>query len=837
LNPAEVTKRRIVINNSPFYLYLRIKMKLLKTFLPLFLSVFISACDDGFKNDIKNEEITINEITDVVEVLRDKWGINHIYAQNQYDLFFSQGYLAAKDRLFQFEIWRRQATGTVAEILGEDELERDIGARLFQFRGDIEEELNHYHPDGAEIIRAYVDGINKYITDINRTPNDLPLPFKILGIKPNLWTPEVVISRHQGLLGNINQELQIGRAVALLGEEKVKELIWFHPKDPKIKLDPKIDKDLLFENVLSPYNAFRKTLKFSRKSVLENYKTNSDKIATNEKIKIDSLSIGSNNWVVSGSKTEDGNTYMANDPHRRISVPSLRYMAHLISPNWNVIGGGEPEIPGISIGHNEYGAWGLTVFRTDGEDLYQYEINPNNPLEYKFKGEWRKMKIIKEVIPIKDKEPVEVTLKYTHHGPITYIDEKKNIAFAVRCAWLEIGGSPYLASLRMNQAKSWEEFRDACNYSNIPGENMIWADINGNIGWQAVGIAPIRNNFSGLVPVLGDGSYEWEGYLPIIKKPNEYNPEKGFIATANQNITPENYKYWNAIGYSWSDPYRGDRVNEVLNQKDLLNIEKMKNLQVDVTSLPAKKLIPILDQISFDSKNSVFKEKLFDWNFELSPNSIPAAIYVSWENEIKKLAHKRFVPKKAKEYIQSIQLKKIIDWIELPEEKIFGSNPTLGRNQFLKESFVYAMKNLEKKLGSDTTNWQYGQEKFKHTFMTHPLGNIVNKETAAKLNLGPLPRGGNSYTPGSTGSNDSQSSGATFRLIINTGDWDSAIANNSPGQSGDPDSPFYSNLFQKWAKDEYFPMYFSKEKIKSTTYKRTYLTPSKTKMIIYKLKF
>ena len=139
-----------------------------------------------------------------------------------------------------------------------------------------------------------------------------------------------------------------------------------------------------------------------------NYKTNSDEIATNNKIKIDSLSIGSNNWVVSGSKTEDGNTYMANDPHRRISVPSLRYMAHLISPNWNVIGGGEPEIPGISIGHNEYGAWGLTVFSTDGEDLYQYEINPNNPLQYKFKGEWREMKIIKEAIPVKDKETVEV---------------------------------------------------------------------------------------------------------------------------------------------------------------------------------------------------------------------------------------------------------------------------------------------------------------------------------------------------------------------------------------------------------------------------------------------
>ena len=180
-------------------------------------------------------------------------------------------------------------------------------------------------------------------------------------------------------------------------------------------------------------------------------------------------------------------------------------------------------------------------------------------------------KIIKELISVKGAPSEEVALYYSHHGPVTYLNEKKHIAFAVRCAWLETGGSPYLASLRMDQAKTWEEFQEACTYSNIPGENMIWADTQGNIGWQAVGIAPVRNNHSGLVPVPGDGRYEWAGYLPIIQKPNELNPEKGFIATANQNVTPDEYDNWNAIGYSWSDPYRGDRVNEVLAKNDQLN--------------------------------------------------------------------------------------------------------------------------------------------------------------------------------------------------------------------------------------------------------------------------
>ena len=774
---------------------------------------------------VEQEKRSVEGLKQSVEILRDQWGINHLYAQNQHDLFFTQGYAAAQDRLFQFEIWRRQATGTVAEILGARELKRDIGTRLFKYRGDLDRELNHYHPEGKAIIEAYVSGVNAYIKSVINTPEKLPLPFKILGIEPQPWTAEVVISRHQGLLGNIGQELEIGRAVALIGPEKVKDLLWLHPQEPVLDLDPKIDQQLLFEDLLAPYFAFRKGVQFEPRDLQPEYRTAEAISLLNQfnELSKDSLAIGSNNWVVAGSKTVDGNTYMANDPHRTIAVPSLRYMAHLVAPGWNVIGGGEPEIPGISIGHNGIGAWGLTVFRTDGEDLYQYELNPKNPLQYKYKGEWKDFKIIEEVVKVKDGPNETIKLYYSHHGPITYLNKKALKAYGVRCAWLEPGGSPYLASLRMDQAQNWEEFRDACNYSHIPGENMIWADKNGTIGWQAVGIAPVRNHSSGLVPVPGDGSYDWDGYLPIIQKPNELNPKSGFIATANQNVTPEDYEHWNAIGFSWSDPYRGDRVNEFLESKNHLNMEDMRRLQTDVASLPARTLIPLLLELPLDPQLAQLQNKFSNWDQRLEPTSIEAGIYVAWEDEIQRLAHEKFVPENVKKHLSKLQLKRVLDWIQKPKDSPFKSDSS--RNSFLMEAFKNAVGNLKKSLGEEPLQWQYGQEAYKHSSITHALGAVASSQYAKKLNLPSLPRGGNAYTPGSTGSNKRQSSGASFRMIVNTGDWDATIGTNAPGQSGNPDSPFYTNLYEDWAKDVYFPVYYSKEKIEEHLYKRTLLTP------------
>jgi len=264
-------------------------------------------------------KIELDNLIDKVEVIRDKFGVNHIYASNQEDLFFTQGYLAAKDRLFQFEIWRRQATGTVSEIFGEEELERDIGTRLFKFRGNIIDELNHYHDDGFEIINSYVKGVNAYINEINSKPKDLPIEFKLLNIKPKRWTPEIVISRHQGLLGNIEEELNLGRAVSLIGEEKVNELVWFHPKKPSLKLDKIIRKKDLNKDILRLYNKFRKPLKFNVNHVEKKYRINDlDKISYKheEENILDNYSIGSNNWAISGKKSNNGYPILANDQHR-----------------------------------------------------------------------------------------------------------------------------------------------------------------------------------------------------------------------------------------------------------------------------------------------------------------------------------------------------------------------------------------------------------------------------------------------------------------------------------------------------------------------------------------
>lgn len=792
----------------------------------LFFSLIIISCEP---KEVKR--IQISGLYEPVEVLRDSLGINHIYAKNQHDLFFTQGYCAARDRLFQFEIWRRQATGTVAEILGARELKRDIGTRLFRFHGDLKTEMNHYHPDGEEIIRSFVDGVNAYIIEINKNPEKLPVEFKMLGIQPKPWTPEVVISRHQGLLGNINQELTIGRAVAKLGPEKVKKLLWFHPKDPVISLDTAIDGKLLSDNILELYNAFRKDIDFVPEEIQRAFRGKSE---ANQFMKAfhpimngSKLSVGSNNWVVNGQLTACGSPVMANDPHRKIAVPSLRYMAHLVAPGWNVIGGGEPEIPGISIGHNNFGAWGLTVYSTDGEDLYVYDLNPSDLNQYKYRNNWEDMRVYHETIRVKGEKDVKVALRYTRHGPVTLIDSLNYKAYAVRCAWLEPGGSPYLASLRMDQADSWEEFRDACNYSNIPGENMVWADKENNIGWQAVGITPIRRNFSGLVPVPGDGRYEWDGYLPIREKPHISDPEAGFFATANQQVTPEDYDHWDAIGFMWSDPFRGERINEVLGSGKIFNLEAMKALQTDYFSIPAKILFPYLQQISFQEEIlNRAKDMLSGWDFILDRNSIPAGIYAAWENHIIEMSQDRFVPEKAKGSV-SLQLTKIIAWIRQPET-IFGAEPVAARNDFLKEAFSLAIEDLVERYGEDFQDWKYGQEQYKHVYIRHTLSSSVSDKWKDKLNIGPAPRGGNSYTVCATGGNNNQTSGASFRIIADSGDWDRSVAINTPGQSGDPDSPFYDNLFDMWVNDQYFPLYYSRDKIEKILSEKIILKPGES---------
>ncbi len=773
----------------------------------LWLSQYVSA----------QTNLQLNGLNQAVEVVRDKWGVNHIYAKNEHDLFFAQGYLAAKDRLFQFEMWRRQATGTMAELMGDSVLKRDIGARLFSYRGDMEKELAHYHPRGKAIINAYVDGVNTYIKEVNSNPKLLPFEFELLKTKPGYWTSAVVVSRHQGIRSNVSQELNMARAIAKAGAEKVRELVWFHPHQPDLTIDPSINTDLLFDDILAPYEAVNKELVFNQQDFQE-----------------EQMPEGSNNWIISGSRTASGFPIMANDPHRKISAPSLRYIVHLVAPGWDVIGGGEPVIPGVSIGHNQHGAWGLTIFETDAEDLYVYDINPTNQSQYRFNGAWKNMTSTTETFKRKNKKDTSVTLYFTYHGPVTKIDTKNNKAYAIRCAWLEPGGAPYMASLRIDQAKNWEEFRDACAYSHIPGENMIWADKQGNIGWQAVGITPIRTTHSGMVPVPGNGQYEWKGFLPIKERPHVFNPSKGYYATANQHVTPPDYKHPSTLAYTWSDDYRGDRVNEMLAKEEKSTIASSMALQTDYTSLPARALVPLLLQLRFtNAETEKLKELLTAWNYQLNKESIQAAIYVMWERTIIAEAKNIFVPKDIRSYI-TLQTSTIIDWMKNPD-KIFGENSVAKRDIFLQQFFEKALEQLKTKLGTDPQQWQYGQAKYKHISIKHPLSAWVNESKQSTIDFGPLPRAGYGLTPGANGTADNQTAGASFRIVVDLADWDKAVMTNTPGQSGNPDSPFYRNLFDDWANDRYFPALYSKEKILNNAAEKIQLFPLSINKIKNKL--
>ncbi len=797
------------------------------------LALLIAAAALAPSAAAQDETRRVGGLTAPVEVLQDRWGIDHIYADSEEDLFFAQGYRAAESRLFQFEMWRRQATGTLAEILGPAELDRDIGVRLHRFRKDMGQEMRHYHPRGDSIIPAFVRGINARIAEARQDPDNLPLEFRLLGILPEPWTEEVVISRHQGLLSNVTQELNLGMAVAAVGAEVLRDTDWYRPGQPALDLDPAVDGSLLGPEILHYYRAFRGPVRFRPEHVVAEHRNrDAERLALlddfpSELQLVDAGEhIGSNNWVVGGERTWTGLPLIVNDPHRTIVAPSLRYFAHLEGPGWSVIGGGEPVLPGISIGHNGTGGWGLTVFGQDNEDLMVYDTNPDDPNQYRYLGEWESMTTRTETIPVRGQPDHTATLKYTRHGPVLHEDHENHKAYALRAAWLEIGNSPYLASLRMNQAQTWEEFVEACNYSGIPAENMIWGDVHGNIGYQAVGVSPIRNaNWSGLVPVPGDGRYEWSGYLPIKALPSVKNPEKGFWGTANNLMAPavaSDYPHPEALHFTWGDEMRGLRVDELMRSGVRFTVQDMMAQQHDELSVVARNLVPLL--FLAEPEDSPEIRLLAEWDFVLDRESAAATVYWHFERRVSAAMGELLIPEAARNLLRRVNKKRMLDHLLAPDGR-FGEDPIEGRDELLLQAFANGVDDVVARLGADPANWRYGQDAMKHVHITHYLADAVDDETRALLEVGPWPRGGYESTVNNTGGGENQTSGGSFRVILDPSNWDNSVATSTPGQSGDPMSPHYRDLFELWVRHQYFPLAYTRARVESVTGSRVVLRP------------
>lgn len=797
----------------------------------LFLSVFlwrIFANTPLFAEESVST-LKVPGLTDTVEILVDRWGIPHIYAKNQHDLFFAQGYNAARDRLFQLEIWRRRVTGTMAEIQGPKALDRDIGARLFRFRGDLTKEMLHYHPEGPQIINAFVEGVNACITETEQHPELLPMEFRLLELKPQPWTLDIVISRISGLFMNLEEELLTAQRVRSVGAATTLAMIDFYPKDPALSAPEDLDLDTIPTTVLKYYSAARAAVKFQPEDVIAEARPDTATIA-----KLNALSSpatrsfqqtteGSNNWVINGTRTLTRHPIMANDPHCTITAPSLRYWVHLVAPGWNVIGGGEPHLPGVSIGHNQFGAWGLTIFPTDSEDLYVYETNPLDPNQYRYKDAWEDMKVQRESILVKGQDPVTVELKYTRHGPVLAEDATYHKAYGVRATWLDIGAAPYLASLRMDQAKNWEEFRAACAYSNAPSENMVWADAKGDIGWQATGTVPRRPNWNGMLPVPGNGQFEWAGMLPSKELPFIFNPSEGFFVTANAENLPPNYPH--QVSFLWEPPYRLARIRELLNARMSTTTVDVMRWQHDELSIPARTLVPLLYELrSENPATQAALEHLRSWDYVLTKGSVAAGIYAAWQQRLWENYRDRQVPGSARQYFTKMAPQRLTNSLTTPDT-LYGQEPVAGRDAFLLQSLEEAVQNLTAQFGPEMNKWIYGKAGYHHITIRHMLGEAVNAQYRAQLNVGPLPRGGDGFTVNNTDNNAEQRSGASFRIIADVADWDRSLGTNTPGQAGNPSDPHYRNLAEMWAAGKYFPVFYSREKIVTVTEKKFVLQP------------
>jgi penicillin amidase len=717
-----------------------------------------------------------------VEVLRDRWGVPHIFAADAGDLFFAQGLVAAQDRLYQIEIWRRTGAGELAEVLGPAYLERDRFARLIRYRGDPDAEWRSYAPDTRFICEAFARGVNAWIA---RSGDRLPVEFELLGFRPGRWRAEDCLLRIAGLLMTRNAAQEMARAELAdrLGWEAAMRYL---PPDPAVPLerDPELSLAGLGPHVLAGWRAAVSVPVFHQQE-------------------------GSNNWVVAGPLSASGKPLLANDPHRPLLLPSLRYVAHLVAPGWNVIGAGEPALPGVATGHNERVAWGITIAGFDQADLYVERTHPRDPNRYLYRGRWLAMRIERERIPVKGRPAAEVELKFTRHGPVLWEDRAGNRAVALRWAGAEPGTAGYLGSLSLNRARNAKEFRAAVERCRLPALNYVFADLEGNIGWVAGGLIPVRKNWTGLLPVPGHtGRYQWQGFLPLSELPQAFNPARGWIATANHNILPPGYPH--RVGFEFAAPYRYRRIAEVLGAARRFTLEDFARLQHDETSLPARELAALLPA---SGRQAV--RLLRSWDGVLAKESAPAALFELWLRELPA----RWAALEVEAEGRDLAARHIGPATLIGELKRM---PPARRERVLLDALDAALERGRRLLGPDLSVWRWGRL---HTALfRHPLSSDVERRRL--FDLGPLERGGDAYTPNATGGTGlGQNSGASYRHILDLADWDRSLFINAPGQSGQPLSPHYGDLLPLWAAGRYAPLLFTREAIRKQTLHRLVLAP------------
>lgn len=763
-----------------------------KTFVAILTLLFFS--NYAFAED---QSYAVAGLEKSAEIIVDEWGVPHIYANTHYDAFFVQGFNAARDRLWQIDTWRRRGLGQLSEVFGAQYLEQDRASRLFLYRGDMFREWLAYGSDAKRIAEAFTSGINAYVDLLDDHPDLLPPEFQLLDYLPARWQPEDAVRiRSHGIAMNVGNEARRAQIACIADLETASYWSDLEP-EWKTEIPAGLDPCIIPENVMDMYTLARAGVEFN--DVSRTLAKATERLAE--------PGIGSNNWTISPARSATGRPILANDPHRAHSVPSLRYITHLVAPDLNVIGAGEPALPGISIGHNERIAFGLTIFAIDQSDLYVYAKVDG---KYRYKDGLESFNNVTESVQVREDEARDVQLRFTRHGPV--IHETETHAFAVRAGWMEPGMAPYFGSVEYMRAENWREFVAALNRWGSPPENQVYADVDGNIGYKPAGLLPRRKGWDGLLPVPGDGRYEWDGFFNMDVLPVEYNPQRGFTGSANSMNLPADYpiaRY--PLGFEWSPSWRYDRMWQVLQGQQEHELDDSTRLQRDNRSLLA---LAAISRIPATIEGPGV-EMLRAWDGDLETDSAAGAYFAVWY-------YQHLVPLLAR--------------VLLPEAPhLVTGMDSNGALRLMSEdrshdaiamslTSSYAAASIL--LGPDATEWRWGD--LHQIRFEHPLLEQAGPELAEQMRYPAYPRAGSGNTTNSTWvslADFSVTGGGSYRQVIDVGNWDAATMTNAPGQSGDPRSPFYDNLLRGWAEEESFPLLYSREKILEHEVLRINLTP------------
>jgi penicillin amidase len=779
---------------------------------------------------VQQQNWSVAGLEEPADIVIDHWGIAHIFAANIHDAFFLQGYNAARDRLWQIDLWRKRGLGLLAKSLGPAYVEQDRAARLFLYRGDMEQEWTAYAPDSRQWVTAFVAGVNAYVAQVRSGARPLPIEFKLSDSQPDTWRAEDVLRvRSHALVSNVTSE--VARAgVVCAGGLKADELRRkIEPPGHQIAVPPGLNPCDVPADVLKDYLLATKQVDFSALAATAQHANLSAERQLAAALDTQSTE-GSNNWVIAPSRTETGRPILANDPHRQLGAPSLRYIVALNAPGLNIIGAGEPALPGISFGHNDDIAFGITIFAIDQEDLFVYELNKSDPGSYRYHSGWEKMQIVRESIEVKGGAAREVELRFTQHGPVLALDAANHRAFAMRTVWNEPGLAGYFGSSRLLMAKNWNDFKAAANAWGAPPLNLVYADVQGNIGWAAAGRVPKRNNWDGLMPVPGDGRYEWAGFQGKDVLPSRLNPAEGFFATANEMNLPVGYpNEQNKIAFEWSDRSRIDRINELLVAKTKMTLADSMAIQTDVVSTQSRRAVALLASLSSQDAELAQALKLLKaWNHEESTESAAAAIYEVWATKhLGKTTVAKVAPEAARKLIDNGQLQAVIEYLEHPDSAL-GADPAAARDAILLESLRSALAEINQRLGPDITTWAWGR--LHHAIFDPAVAVLADAELRAQMSVGPLQTPGSSSTPRAQtykAGDFSVISGASVRLVMDVGAWDNSVAMNTPGQSDDPMSAHYRDLFPMWAQGSYVPLRFSRAAVDTDAEDLIHISPGR----------